>query len=465
MHLAITTDATEVLLHPHRRSNDTVPLLVQVHLTLGPKERSPTHLTSLDVSLHRVETMLFDKQFENNIFEPIRVSFDVAGQPLLPGVVHTWEARLDIPHTSPPYSVCPDAHSVTRTHQYLVASARYPSRLGMQRAKTARKDLYFVHQPAFTAADSDPYCYTHTQTGANEGIGPVLVGARSQHLTVGGTMRVQVQIPAPAESFQLRSIEFAVQQNITLRSRKEKGKEHVLPPSRLVLLHEDRSDVKPDGWLLRLPTCSMMRPSSVDDRRGIHVEHLFTARFSYNTADTSASSSSLMNASLKPYAYTLAWSIHIPSCALRWESITLPAYSQADPCPVPEADRTEIAAKSGRRLCVCGKERKELLAIESLMARIHHLPTDNGRIESLESQLADKLTSNYNDVEDLDDDDDEDERWSSDYAMRRSRRRAIKSMISTWSVDERVHHEDDARSRNSSCRRSSASSTVSAASS
>ncbi|CAD6885200.1 unnamed protein product [Tilletia controversa] len=423
MRLSITTDATQVLLSPHRRSTETTPLLVQVHLQLGPHERPPSRLTSLTISLQRFENLEFNNRPESTVFEPIKASFDVSDRVLLPGTVHTWQARLEIPHTAAAYNVIQN----NKSQQYLLAAAHYQSRLRLSRMITAKKELYLIPQPA-VAADSDPFCYTHVQTGAHDGIGPVLIQVQAQHLTIGGMIRVRAQFPAPSPLFRLSSVEFAIDQKVTLRSRKIKGVEQELPSRRLVLLHQSTSKLETDGWLLRMPSCAVMRPSSESKRLGIDVEHLFTARFTFymlseneyqqeqqeqhadhtrsqDGADTqltkgekkqrkaTSSSSSIPQ---RHVAYTLAWSIHVPSCALRWESILLPAYSETDPSPVPEADRTEIASrKSGRRLCVCGKEQEELLALDELMAKIHDIPDDRNHFDRPESQLADKLRSNY----------------------------------------------------------------------
>ncbi|KAE8217793.1 hypothetical protein CF319_g8196 [Tilletia indica] len=421
--LSISTDATQVLLSPHRRSTDTATLLVQLHLQLGPHERFPSRLKSLEISLQRSENLEFENQPEHTVFDPIMASFDVSDQDLLPGTIHSWQAKLEIPHTAPAYNI---VHN-NKSHQYLIAVARYQSRLRLNRIITARKDIYLIHQPAI-AGDSDPFVYSHVQTGAHDGIGPVLVQAHAQHLTVGGMIRVQAQLPAPSKLFRLTSVEFAIQQKVTLRSRRKKGLEQELTPRRLVLLHQSRSELEADGWLLRLPTCSLMRPSSASGSAGIDIQHLFTARFSYylvsedeheqeqqqlleeseegratspaqtehSTKQKKKKTKTSSSDSHRHVAYTLAWSIHVPSCALRWESILLPAYSETDPSPVPEADRTEIASrKSGRRLCVCGKEREELLVLDDLMARIHDLPSDRNHFDRPETQLADKLHSEY----------------------------------------------------------------------
>ncbi|KAL9938933.1 hypothetical protein V8E36_001746 [Tilletia maclaganii] len=371
MKFYITTDQTQVVLNPLRGPKDTVPLLVQLHLELGPKETHPSSVQSLHVSLLRFETLEFIHRVEQNTFPSIRATLNVSGQTLTPGTTHTWQTILNIPHTSP--ASFTGVGNGNKCRSFLHAGLNYQNRLHFPRIQTAQKEIILISQPALAAVDAavdaDPFIYTHTQTGAHDGLGPVLVQAQAHHLTIGGSVRVHVQLPAPSESLKLESIEFGIQQKVTLRSRR-KDFRYDLPSERHKIHSEKLSRLRSDGWLLRLPSCSALRPSSVCERLGIHIVHTFYVRISYTNLDAACSSSTPG----KPASYTLGWHVILPSCALQPESVLLPPYSQTDRSPVPEADRTEIASQSGRRLCVCGKKQQDLLAIEALMAQIHGIP-------------------------------------------------------------------------------------------
>ncbi|KAK0546747.1 hypothetical protein OC846_005142 [Tilletia horrida] len=375
MHLSITSDATQVILQPQRPS-DPKFLLIQVHLHIGHRESPPSHLQSLDLALHRHETLDFDARPEQNVFEPIVVTVDISNQRLTPGTTTSWPLVLEVPQLASPHQSC----SGSRSTQYLLATAHYSTRFWKNRVLTARKDVFLIHQPLA------PMCYSHVQAGAHDGIGPVLISARSQHLTIGSAIHVQAQLPAPADNFQLRSMDFLVSQHVVLRSRREKGAEQKLAPTQVVLQHVRTSQLpSAQGWLLRIPNCGLLRPSSIGDRAGIHVQHSFSVRFNYqmNHSDLSplpscsfSSSSSASSSSSHEHkhrtgqhqtyhSYTLTWNMHLPSCALRAESIMLPTYAEHDASPVPDFARDEIAHDTDRRLCMCGRPFDELAESET----------------------------------------------------------------------------------------------------
>ncbi|MCP6330184.1 hypothetical protein NL460_29020, partial [Klebsiella pneumoniae] len=71
--------------------------------------------------------------------------------------------------------------------------ATFPGLLG-KKTLVAEKNMFFIQ----TVAATGFLPYYHVHRGAEEGLGPVFLGVRTQHLTVGGYLRITFSLDSPS---------------------------------------------------------------------------------------------------------------------------------------------------------------------------------------------------------------------------------------------------------------------------
>ncbi|KAK0538030.1 hypothetical protein OC834_000602 [Tilletia horrida] len=371
MELLLTSDATTVILDP--RGPNVIH--AQVHLVIPRGTQPPAaRLHSIRVSLQCKESLSFPGGwFETHQWEPSIDIEDVGDFRLQSGGTYSWEVQLAIPDDMPSYERCRSGFCF----QTLRAEATFEGFRFFRKTLQAEKSIFLVPEP-----ESDEcFCYSHSQTGLAESLGPVAIHTESQHLTIGGYIRTAAQVPAPSPDCSLDAVEFTLTQNTKLKSRQRKGRETDGAPKRIRLLRAEGKDCEAMQWMIRLPSDMEVRPSTIAKQNSLQLTHNLEVRFYYSIDDSdrestssSSSSSTSSTAQRKRKAYLLSWPIHLPSCAFRWGTTHLPAYSPHDPCPVPARGRDEWTGKNehlSQDQCVCGQTMEEVLEVEREMARVH----------------------------------------------------------------------------------------------
>ncbi|CAD6898291.1 unnamed protein product [Tilletia controversa] len=386
MELFLTSDATTVILNSH---GPTI-FHAQVHLTIprGTQPPSP-RLDSIRVSLLCKESLSFPGGFIESSRWGSAVQVENVGQTVLrSGGTYTWEVQLKISDDMPAYERCRSGFC----YQSLRAEATFGGFRLFRKTLEAEKSVFLVSPPE----SDDNFCYDHSQCGVGEGIGPILVQAQTQHLTVGGLLRTAAQIPAAAPDCELESVEFTLIQHTKLRSRKRPDRTAECGRKRVPLLKVDEKECEAMQWTFRLPNDMEMRPSTSCAGSSIQISHTMEARFYYSLDEeddagsedsiTSSSPSSLTGpVRRKKRAFLLSWPIAIPSCAFRWATIHLPPYSALDPSPVPVKSRDVWTGKNvhlSHDQCVCGQSMEEVLGVEEEMAQVHAIGAGMGKMDA-----------------------------------------------------------------------------------
>lgn len=217
---------------------------------------------------------------------------------------------------------------------------------------------------------------------------------RSQHLTVGGYLRITFSLASPSPNLQLRSLTLALLQQTTLKSRVRRNYSEQPPVERFPFFEADASqlasciesahtddDDAPDGLLAlaqnegvpapemgqsnfvaRLPNDSEARASSLPGGDvAIHMSHALELIIKYTDGEEG-----------EEQTYRASWGLILPSCACRWQSMRLPSYTPVDPTPVPAVSRDFWAGRNEHESwtqCVCGESLETLLSLEDQAKR------------------------------------------------------------------------------------------------
>ena len=402
----LSTTVNDVFLSPQVRSEnetpeDSEPAIVQVivQLSIPAKYTPPSKLISLTASLVGYESIGFPKGgFEQN--QPYynkKIIDSATDLKLESGSIYQFEVSFSVDHSTAPYQRC----KYGRHHQKVQVKATFPGLLG-KKTLLAEKNLFFIQ----TIATTGFLPYYHVHRSAEEGLGPVFLGVRTQHLTVGGYLRITFSLDSPSPTLQLHSLKMALLQQTTLKSRVRRNYLEYPPSERFVFfeagpeelkrcLQDSADDGGLDGllalakeqqqapsegasagssshptlysalqlgqcnWVARIPNDAEARASTLPGSDcAIQMAHALELTIQY-------SDPSLGNSDVR--TYRASWGLILPSCACRWQSMRLPSYTPEDANPVPKVSRDFWAGRNEHESftqCVCGEDLEHLLEME-----------------------------------------------------------------------------------------------------
>ncbi|SPO22216.1 uncharacterized protein UTRI_02224_B [Ustilago trichophora] len=405
----LSTTVNDVFLSPQVRSEnetpeDTEPAIVQIiiQLSIPAKYTPPSKLISLSASLVGYESLGFPKGgFEQN--QPYynkKIIDSAADLKLEAGSIYQFEVSFSVDHSTAPYQRC----KYGRHHQKVQVKATFPGLLG-KKTLMAEKNLFFIQ----TVATTGFLPYYHVHRSAEEGLGPIFLGVRTQHLTVGGYLRITFSLDSPSPTLQLHSLKMSLLQQTTLKSRIRRNYMEYPPSERFVFFEAGPEELKgclqhsaddggldgllalakeqqqqqqqqADGassgssshptvytalqlgqcnWVARIPNDAEARASTLPGSDcAIQMAHALELTIQY-------SDPSLGNSDVR--TYRASWGLILPSCACRWQTMRLPSYTPEDANPVPKISRDFWAGRNEQESftqCVCGEDIEHLLEME-----------------------------------------------------------------------------------------------------
>lgn len=404
----LSTTVNDVFLSPQVRSEnetpeDNEPVIVRViiQLSIPAKYKPPARLLNLTASLVGYESIGFPKGgFEQNQPYYNKKNIDSATDlKLEPGSIYQFEVSFSVDHSTAPYQRC----KYGRHHQKVQVKATFPGLLG-KKTLVAEKNMFFIQ----TIATTGFLPYYHVHRSAEEGLGPIFLGVRTQHLTVGGYLRITFSLASPSPTLQLHSLKLALLQQTTLKSRVRRNYIECPPSERFNFfeagpeelnkcLEHSNDDGGLDGllalakeqqqqtdhasgssshpstysslqlgqcnWIARIPNDSEARASTLPGSDfAIGLAHALELTIQY-------SDPSLANSEVR--TYRASWGLILPSCACRWQSMRLPSYTPEDANPVPKISRDFWAGRNEHESftqCVCGEDLGHLLEMEQQAA-------------------------------------------------------------------------------------------------
>lgn len=210
---------------------------------------------------------------------------------LEPGKQYSWDVVFDIPADIAPYVRCRYGRLYYRlTAKLTLHSAGGRLLGGGRKTLKASKNAFPSALPTHDGALE--YVFTHA---ADTALGPLWLTARSQHLTVGGYMRLGLVLPRLPPGAQLVRITARLLQRFTLCSRKRPGIKEHCPLESHTLVDSDGSDLvwrsDPNAalgcavhgeWVTKLPVDHVFRPTSLPgSQSAIKVAHQMVCQIRY----------------------------------------------------------------------------------------------------------------------------------------------------------------------------------------
>ncbi|SJX62118.1 uncharacterized protein SRS1_12967 [Sporisorium reilianum f. sp. reilianum] len=405
----LSTTVNDIFLNPQVRSEnetpeDHEPAIVQViiQLSIPTKYTPPSKLISLSASLIGYESIGFPKGgFEQNQPYYNKKTIDSATDlKLEAGSIYQFEVSFSVDHSTAPYQRC----KYGRHHQKVQVKATFPGLIG-KKTLTAEKNLFFIQTVAVTGF----LPYYHVHRSAEQGLGPIFLGVRTQHLTVGGYLRITFSLDSPSPTLQLHSLKMTLLQQTTLKSRVRRNYTEHPPSERFTFFEAGPEELKkclpgaaneagldgllalaqqqpppephqaegPSGsswstaaanpppppgqcnWVARIPNDSEARASTLPGSDcAIGMAHGLELAIQYS--DPSLGDSDVRT-------YRASWGMILPSCACRWQTMRLPSYTPEDANPVPKISRDFWAGRNEHESftqCVCGEDLEHLLEME-----------------------------------------------------------------------------------------------------
>ncbi|TKY87422.1 hypothetical protein EX895_004100 [Sporisorium graminicola] len=405
----LSTTVNDVFLNPQVRSEneapeDHEPAIVQIiiQLSIPAKYTPPSKLIGLTASLIGYESIGFPKGgFEQNQPYYNKKTIDSATDlKLEAGSIYQFEVSFSVDHSTAPYQRC----KYGRHHQKVQVKATFPGLIG-KKTLTAEKNLFFIQTVAVTGF----LPYYHVHRSAEEALGPIFLGVRTQHLTVGGYLRITFSLDSPSPTLKLHSLKMTLLQQTTLKSRVRRNYTEHPPSERFTFFEAGPEELKkclpgssgeadldgllalaqqqpppeaaPSGssssnpasksplppgqcnWVARIPNDSEARASTLPGSDcAIQMAHGLELAIQY-------SDPSLGDSDVRTYRTT--WGMILPSCACRWQSMRLPSYTPEDANPVPKVSRDFWAGRNEHESftqCVCGEDLEHLLEMEGQAA-------------------------------------------------------------------------------------------------
>ncbi|EPQ30858.1 uncharacterized protein PFL1_01755 [Pseudozyma flocculosa PF-1] len=347
-------------------------LQVIIQLSIPKDSTPPAKLLSLNVSLVGYESIGFPRGgFEQNQPYCSKVAIpEAADLRLEPGSLYQFETTFAVDHNTAPYQ----RGKYGRHHQKVHVKATFPGLFG-KKTLDAERNFFFIQ--TVMQSGSLPYYYVHRS--AADALGPIFFGVRTQHLTVGGYLRITFSLASASPTVRLHSLKLALLQQTTLKSRVRRNYAEQPPLERFpffeagdeelgACITAPTADGSPDGqdatlregnWIARLPSDSEARASSLPGGDvAIHMAHALELVIQYS--DPTVHDGEVQT-------YRASWGLILPSCACRWQSMRLPSYTTHDSNPVPKTSRDFWTGRNeheSHSQCVCGETLETLLQFE-----------------------------------------------------------------------------------------------------
>lgn len=379
-------------------------------------------IESLTVELMANESLGFpDAPFEYNTLTYAQKTLDEARDVVLePGQTYHFQTLIEVPHHVTPFECNRYGRVLPRVRARLHWAGAKSRLFGGPRDLRAEQDVWVMGVPR----TSNVLDYARTHQSFVEHLGPIILHARTQHLTVGGYLRLGLSLPAPALGCKIEKVLITLVQSTKLTSRSNSGHFTVCKPERIPFLSVEgeelqkclRSSVDQQSgralsgnWVARIPHDRYARPSTLEGSKdaALRITHQLEVRIVFVPPETVA------NKPVFPVAYSAAWPLTLASCACRWRSLKLPMYSEQDPLPVEDAaavvaDFQDKRARGGRRghadacdqsICSCGIKLDELLRYECEQDRAQQTSTVRLMEQEIEAASTASPTSRRSSLE------------------------------------------------------------------
>lgn len=394
-------------------------------------------IEELEVKLYAKETLGSPQGlFEYNKPDiASKIVAEARGFELVPGSVHQFETLIDVPNTVAAYdwgrygSFSPrlsakakltkdgQAMLLQKAHSHSGFSVKQSfldmAASALPRSKTikAEESVYMISVPC----RSNILDYARTHHTAAEHLGPIAAHARTEHLTVGGYIRLGLSLPAPEPGLQISQIAWNIVQQTSLHSRRsttvskcpverrniltlggEDLQESLDTTSSIGSSPSDRVSSLLRTWTARLPADDLIRPTTLEGAKdtAIRISHQLELRITFQAAADVAKPE-------RPRSvFVISWPLTIASCLCKWRTLKLPPYSAEDPCPTGDAATTMASMVRQRAMvvdqwrrgnapvnsvhlfCACGSALEELLVSEAQLATAQGAPSPQKLVES-----------------------------------------------------------------------------------
>lgn len=327
---------------PNYSTQDIYELRGTLELFLPTKRR----IKRIQVKLQNVEEVIINGKSSRRLAldETLEVNVD---EELMERGVHLYEFNLRLDSCTPNY----DRHPSGGTLQYLEATVEFDELFS--RSLMRRMPLLFISHPngeGFIPLD-------HVHQDYVEDLGPLEVSFKTQHLTIAGYILVEMYLPSPAPSLEIKGLTVSLEQHTSIHD--DGHLVETLPVDTHVLLDEggrgdymmrapEHSVAIRSFYYVKLPTDDYCRPSTLDwSRARLRQQHFIKFDLLYKKEK-------LRSASVKI-------PVVLPQCLLSVDSVTLPMYSDAG-YPVPSKRLWDQPLPQYYDNCSCGKDSLTLKA-------------------------------------------------------------------------------------------------------
>ncbi|TIA91392.1 hypothetical protein E3P99_01119 [Wallemia hederae] len=299
-------------------------------------------IKAIRVTLKNVEEVIIRGKSSRRIVLEETVTVNTHEE-LMERGVHIYEFNLRVDSRTPTY----ERHPCGGTLQYLEAIVEFNEMFS--RSLTHRIPLLFVSHPMGDGVIP----LDHTHQDYVDDLGPFEVSFKTQHLTVGGFILVEMYLPSPAPGLEVRAITVSLEQHTSVH---DDGKlmetlpvdTHTLlseqpkkDASCLIKVPENSAAIKSFHYA-KLPTDDYCRPSTLDwSLARLRQQHFITFDLLYKKD--------------KLRCATVKIPVILPQCLLSVDSVTLPTYGEAG-YPVPTKRLWDQPLPRSYTNCSCGKD-------------------------------------------------------------------------------------------------------------
>ncbi|UZJ55979.1 hypothetical protein CBS101457_005299 [Exobasidium rhododendri] len=380
--MTVSLSDVDVLLYPSeidigggpiQHDQRATTVIVHIALIVPLQVTPPDSIAALIVELKSDETLGFPSGvFERNTPHQVRKVVDSAkALQLHSGNEYQWDVPIEIEAVTAPY----ERGSYGRLFHKITVTLEWPGLSGWWKAG---KSLV-VEKPVFLASvplSTNVLSYARTHNGFSENVGPVILHTRSRQLSVGGYLRIALNLPGATPDIHLLKLVLTIIQDTKIVSRKEPEHVEMCVPKRVKFFEVEGEELqgrikRAEGgsevdtlnaeWIARLPKDDKIRSSTLQgNEASIRHHHLLEVALTYKSPQSKD----------EVLSYTSSWPILLPSCSATWRRIKLPTYSMNDPSPVPEFGRDSWEPDKYKNVhvsqttCACGQSLEKLLSWE-----------------------------------------------------------------------------------------------------
>jgi len=232
---------------------------------------------------------------------------DACKAQLIPGNAYRWEVPVEVNHDATPY----ERMRFGRVFQKMKVKLVWSNQSWKNKYKNleVERDVWMTCIPRV----NNILDYARTHRSYIDDLGPLAIHVRTQHLTVGGYLRIGLSLPSPSPNCKLIRLEIAILQNTTLHSRKRVNHVEKCPTEKIQFLSVEGQELSQrcrgnvqGNWILRIPACDRVRPSTLQGSKdaSIRLTHQLEIRIVFDAEG---------NNSDKPMIYTAQWPLILPS--------------------------------------------------------------------------------------------------------------------------------------------------------